>query len=63
MAEVGDGFIYWQSEHSLWTVGYYKPDGKREPLSDWGDPDEARREVHFLNGGCTAACGSTEEVL
>ena len=48
--------IYWQSEHSLWTVGYYQPDGKREPLSDHGDPEKAAAEVHYLNGGCDSRC-------
>jgi hypothetical protein len=49
-------FVYLHSEPSLWTVGYYRPDGKWEPESDHGDPDEAARRVHWLNGGCDTTC-------
>ena len=38
-------------ETNLWTVGFYKPDGKWEPESDHSDEDGARRRVHYLNGG------------
>lgn len=35
----------------LWTVGFYKPDGKFEPESDQTSPEEAANRVHWLNGG------------
>ncbi len=38
-------------EHSLWTVGFYSPDGKWEPESDHSTPDEAAARVAYLNGG------------
>lgn len=54
-------YVYIHSEKShyeegryypgLWTVGFYLPDGKWEPESDWSNPKEAARRVHYLNGG------------
>ncbi len=38
-------------EHNLYTVGFYTPDGKWEPESDYNTRDEAARRVHYLNGG------------
>ena len=49
-------WIYQRSEPTLWTVGYYKPDGKWEPESDHGTPGEAGDRVHYLNGGCDRTC-------
>ncbi len=53
-------YVYIQSEkagsegcHSwgdLFTVGFYKPDGKWEPESDHGNKDDAATRVAFLNG-------------
>lgn len=37
--------------HRLWTVGFYKPDGKFEPESDHDNKDVAAARVHWLNGG------------
>lgn len=45
------GWVYKQTEPGLlWTVGFYDPDGKWHPESDWGDPKEAAARVHYLNG-------------
>lgn len=44
-------WIYWESEPGLWTVGYYKPDGQREPESDHETAGAAAAQVHYLNGG------------
>lgn len=44
-------YVYQRTEPSLWTVGYYKPDGTWEPESDHGSPDEAASRVRWLNGG------------
>lgn len=44
-------YVYIQSERSLWTVGFYKPDGSFEAESDHGNPQAAANRVHWLNGG------------
>jgi hypothetical protein len=43
--------VYINSEPGLWTVGFYSPDGKWHPDSDWGTSKEAADRVHYLNGG------------
>lgn len=43
-------YVYVRSEPSLWTVGFYAPDGKWEPESDHASSDEAARRVMWLNG-------------
>jgi len=40
-----------QVRRQLWTVGFYKPDGKFEPESDHDNKDVAAARVHYLNGG------------
>ena len=45
-------YVYIESElHRLWTVGFYRPDGKWEPESDHGTSEEAAKRVAYLNGG------------
>lgn len=50
-------YIYKQTEfygkdgNDLYTVGFYDPDGKFEPESDWATTKEAAERVHYLNGG------------
>lgn len=44
-------YVYINSEPGLYTVGFYKPDGKWEPESDHGSKEEAAKRVHWLNGG------------
>jgi hypothetical protein len=44
-------YVYIKSEPSLWTVGFYGPDGKWNPESDHDDPGEAAKRVAWLNGG------------
>jgi len=47
-------YVYIRSEFSpyeLYTVGFYKPDGKWEPESDHETADEAAKRVNYLNGG------------
>lgn len=39
------------SPFSLWTVGYYEPDGTWQPESDHDNPEDAANRVHWLNGG------------
>jgi hypothetical protein len=49
------GYVYVQSEPGLWTVGFYRRDGKWEPESDHGNRDEAAQRVAWLNGTQVAA--------
>ena len=44
-------WVYIKSEPQLFTVGFYKPDGRWEPDSDFERREEAARRVHYLNGG------------
>ena len=44
-------YVYIKSEPELWTVGFYKPDGKFEPESDHEDSEKAAERVAWLNGG------------
>lgn len=44
-------YVYRKSEPSLWTVGFYSPDGQWNAESDHPSPDEAAKRVHYLNGG------------
>lgn len=51
-------YVYIKSEaacsdnnwHDLWTVGFYRPDGKWEPESDHRSAEEAADRVAYLNG-------------
>ena len=44
-------YVYLSFESGLWTVGFYRPDGKWEPESDHSSWDEAAKRVAWLNGG------------
>ena len=44
-------WLYIKAEQQLWTVGFYKPDGKFEPESDHSTAEHAAQRVHYLNGG------------
>jgi len=46
-----EGYVYIKSEPGLWTVGFYRPDGRWEPESDWDKAEDAADRVHYLNGG------------
>lgn len=39
------------SDYSLFTVGYYEPDGTWQPESDWSDREKAAKRTSYLNGG------------
>lgn len=43
-------YVYVRSEPGLWTVGFYKPDGKWEPESDYSNSAAAAERVAWLNG-------------
>jgi hypothetical protein len=42
---------YGNDSPPLYTVGFYAPDGKFHPESDFASADDAAWRVHFLNGG------------
>jgi hypothetical protein len=51
-------YVYIQSEtpaetppHGLYTVGFYDPDGKWQPESDFNTREEAAARVAYLNSG------------
>ena len=44
-------YVYIKSEPGLWTVGFYRPDGKWMPESDHESEEKAAERVHYLNGG------------
>lgn len=43
-------YVYQSFEAGLWTVGFYRPDGKFEPESDHASSEEAAERVAWLNG-------------
>ncbi|HEY2423674.1 MAG TPA: hypothetical protein VGH55_06200 [Chthoniobacterales bacterium] len=43
-------YVYIKSEPRLWTVGFYGPDGKWHPETDYSSPEEPAKRVHWLNG-------------
>ncbi len=53
-------YVYIESEHwtdekgigrSLYTVGFYDPEGEWQPESDHDNKEDAAKRVHYLNGG------------
>lgn len=55
-------YVYIRSEPNLYTVGFYKPNGKWEPESDHNSPELAAQRVAWLNGsqnhfGTCVCCG------
>jgi hypothetical protein len=48
-------YVYIQSEKTVWTVGFYSPDGQWHAESDHTTPDDAARRVRWLNGGGVAS--------
>ena len=47
-------WVYLKSEPGLWTVGFYAPDGKWNPESDYNVQEEAAQRTARLNGGASA---------
>lgn len=43
-------YVYKQTEPSLWTVGFYEPDGTWIAESDHDNPYDAAERVHYLSG-------------
>ena len=44
-------YVYIESEHNLWTVGFYDPKGIWHPENDYNSKQSAAQRVHYLNGG------------
>ena len=44
-------YVYIRTENGLYTVGFYAPDGKWNPESDWSSQQMAAARVRWLNGG------------
>jgi len=44
-------YVYIKSEPQLYTVGFYAPNGKWIPESDYDTKESAASRVHYLNGG------------
>ncbi len=44
-------YVYIKSEPTLWTVGFYSPDGEWNSESDYETKELAAERVHYLNGG------------
>jgi len=43
-------WVYIESEHNLWTVGFYDSKGNWHPDSDHDTRESAAIRVHYLNG-------------
>lgn len=54
-------YVYIKSEPGLWTVGFFLPDGKWRPESDFNSMREAARRVNYLNGGSPPEKENSEE--
>jgi hypothetical protein len=48
-------WVYIQSEPSLWTVGFYSPDGEWHTDSDHRTREEAAKRTAWLNGSKAVA--------
>lgn len=48
-------YVYLKTEPSLWTVGFYSPDGEWHAESDHSSFPPAAKRVHYLNGGTDRA--------
>jgi hypothetical protein len=48
---MGGSWVYVKSEASLWTVGFYGPEGVWHSDSDHGTSEDAAARVAYLNGG------------
>jgi hypothetical protein len=48
-------YVYKKTEQNpdLFTVGFYDPNGKWEPDTDWSNRAHAAQQVSYLNGGAT----------
>lgn len=56
-------WVYKRTEQSLWTVGYYAPDGEWNTDSDHGSPDEAAKRASLLNGSAAELMNQLQSAL
>jgi len=56
-------WVYLKSEPSLWTVGFYSPNGKWHAESDHESEEAAASRTHWLNGGWVPRPESGDEKL
>ena len=56
-------FVYLKSEPNLWTVGFYRPDGKWEPETDHPTQEQAAQRTAWLNGSGVPLCESISQAL
>jgi hypothetical protein len=57
-------YVYLKTpRESLYTVGYYDPEGNWHPESDHGTEKEAAERVVYLNGGSRAAAPADKPTL
>jgi len=56
-------YVYIQSEKSLWTVGFYKPNGEWVPESDYDTKERAAERTAWLNGSRPTMPQSVIEAL
>jgi hypothetical protein len=45
-------WLFRRSALGMWTVGFYDPHGRWQPVSDYNDLDMAATICHWLNGNC-----------
>jgi len=56
-------YVYIKTEPRVYTVGFYTPDGKWEPESDWNKRENAAQRVSYLNGGAAESPKEENENL
>jgi len=56
-------YVYKKTEYSLWTVGFYEPDGSWVPESDHSNPTTAAERTAWLNGSAQTLPDSIKEAL
>lgn len=54
-------YVYKRTDHQLYTVGFYSPDGEWEPESDHDNIRDAAARVVSLNGGTQIKNPSKDE--
>lgn len=55
-------WVYIKTEARLYTVGFYDPEGKWHPESDYNTADEAVERIRYLMGGNTRPAAARIEL-
>lgn len=53
-------YVYQSFESGLWTVGFYRPDGRWVPESDHKSVADASKRTAWLNGDASRTPEETE---